>query len=439
MKIFTLIDKIYADSILKNSMHLIVTNFLSLVLGFFFWMIATRFYLPKEIGIISAILSSMLLISTLSTIGLPSAMTFYLPIYSKDANKIINSSLIISIIISVIFSLIFLFGIDTWAPDLKPVLGNLELTVIFIIATIMTTVSLLMAGIFTAGKRSSFQMIKENVFNTIKIFLLVLFAGFGAIGIFISWSVGLIASMVIGFILLYKLWKYIPNSFNFPINSIIKDMAKFSFGVYIAGIFSNLPKLIFPILIVGMISADSAGYFFIAMTVAGILYGIPESMVGPFIAESSDKEKFEKNIIKTIRFNLLLLIPGLILVIFFGKFVLNIFNPNYANNSFATLIILSMASIPTSFVVMFNMINGAQKKIMKMIVINIITSLSIIILSIPLMKIWNIEGIAIAYLITNTIMAVFIIFKTKNPMRLAIGSKGHIIKVDEIKEIDVRN
>jgi O-antigen/teichoic acid export membrane protein len=410
------LGKIYKDSLIKNSLQLIVTNFSSLILGFFFWMVATRLYNPGDIGIISAILSSMTLIASLSTIGLPAALTFYLPIYRQDAGKIINSCLIISIIISIIFSMIFLLSLML-APELKVALGDLKLSLIFIITSIVTTMSLLMSGMFVAGRRSSFQMAKENVFSIVKIFLLVLFSSLGAIGIFISWSFGLIIATIIGLYLLFKLWKYIPT---ISFDPIVKNMAHFSIGTYIAGIMGSFPRLVFPIIIVRMISADATGYFFIAMMIASVLSGVPESLVGPFLAESSDKSKFWDNVVNAIRLNITLLIPGLLGIIIFGKYILNIFNSNYADNSFNTTVILSIASVPMSFVTIFNMINNAQKKIMVTIKLNTIASIMVIITSIPLMKIWNIEGIAVAYLVTYTIISIYIIVRTENYTEFAL-------------------
>jgi len=386
--------------------------------------IASRYYTPNDIGIVSAILSSIFLISMISSIGLPMALTFYLPIYSKNANRIINTCLIIGIIISAIFSTIYILGVNIWAPELKPILSGLTSITIFIMTTIMTTISLLMNGMFTAGKKSSFNMIKENIFGFTKIFPLTLLVGSGAIGIFVSWGIGMIIAMITGFYLLFKSWKYKPM---FILDPTVKDMTTFSIGNYIAGIFYMLPKLIFPILIIDIISSESAGYFFIAMTIASLLYGIPEAVAGPFLAESSDKNKFWNNVNKVIKFNIYLLVPGLLLFMIFGKFVLNIFNPNYAENSFMTLIILSMASLPLSLVVIFNIIRSSQKRIMSIIKTNGTVAVMTIILSIPLMRIWNIEGIAISYFIANTMVATIIIFRMKNP----IESTLRLIKGDQ--------
>ncbi len=411
-----LIKNIHKDSLFKNSVYLMITIFTNLILGFFFWVIASKYYTPNDIGIISAILSSVSLISMISSVGFPTALLFYLPRVSKNSNKIIDSCLMVSIIISIIFSIIFIFGLDIWEPLLRPIFDSIELIAVFIIVTVMTTVSALMSGVFIAERKSSFAMIKENIFMLVKIFPLITFVGFGVIGIFISWCIGLLAATLIGFILLYITRKYTPK---FTIDPIIKNIARYSVGNYIAGIFNNLPKLLLPIMIVSLISAEHAGYFFIAMTMAGLLYGISQSISSSLLAESFKGDIWE-NVSKAVRFNLFLLIPGLLLFIIFGKFILNIFNPSYAENATTTLIILAMASVPLSAINIFTTVRNVQKKVGSTIKINVIVAIITLILAIPLMKILIIEGAALAYLIGNTVGAIIVIIRIKNPIEFTI-------------------
>lgn len=409
--------KIYKDSLLRNSVYLMTTNFSGLILGFLFWMIAAKYYTPNDIGIVSVILSSVSLISMISLIGFPMALMFYLPKNAKNANRMINSCLMVGIMISIIFSLIFILGLDMWSPSLVSTFDNLKYITIFIIVTIMTTVSTIISSAFTAGRRSSFHMVKENIFSIVKIFPLVLLIGSGTIGIFLSWSIGMVISVSIGFILLYKLWKYVPT---FTFDPIIKDMMKFSFGNYIAGIFFNIPRSVFPLMIINFISADAAGYFFVAVTISGLLYGITSSITNSFLSESSDENTFWDNVDKVIVFNIILLVPILLSIVIFGKFVLNIFNPGYADNSFTSLIILAAASIPMSIVTVFNVVRYTQKRIMTAIKIDGIVAAISIILSIYFIGIWGIEGVAMAYLAANTIVATIIIFRMKNPIEFIL-------------------
>lgn len=419
---------VYNDSLIKNAIYAIMTNFSSLALGFLFWMIAARYYTPGDIGIMSAALSGIFLIATISTIGLPTALTFYLPRYPKNANIMINSCLITSIIISIIFSLVSILNVQIWAPDLESITGRLELTVIFVITTVMITMSFLVSGIFTAGKRNSFHMIKENSLNIVRIFFIILLSGLGAIGFFISLIIGLIISMIIGFLLMFKLWKYKPT---LSFDPIIKKMAGFSVGNHIAGIFYNLPRFVLPIMVINFISTELTGYFFIAMTIASLLYGIPAAVSGPFLVESSDKDKFWNNVHKAIKFNIYILVPGLLVFMIFGKIVLNMFDPTYADNAWTTLIILSMVSIPQALIVIFSTVRSAQKRVTMTIIVNGIVATITFILSIPLMKMWSIEGAAISYLVANTIVAIAIIFRMENPIEFSI----RLIKGD--KECDI--
>ena len=411
-----MIRKLSKDSLIKNSIYLIMASFFSVIIGFFFWIIAARYYTQNDIGMTSAIISSMSLISIISLVGFPTALIFYLPRF-KDVNKIINSCIILSALISIILSLVFIAGLKIWAPDIEQIFNNLELILAFVIITTMVTISAIMSGSFTAGRRSSFHMFKENIFGIIKIFPLILFTGFGAMGIFLSWGLGLMIAITIGFILLNKLWKYSPS---LKFDPIIKNMAGFSAGNYVAGIFYSLPRMIFPIMILNLISSESAGYFFIAMTVAGLLYGISQSMSNSLLAESSNGEDLWKSVRKAIRLNLLLLIPGILLFIIFGKFVLNMFNHNYGENASTVLIILALASIPLSMINMFNTVRNAQKRVMSTVKINAIVAIITIILSIPLMKTTGIEGAALAYLIANTVGAIIVIIRMKNPIEFTL-------------------
>ena len=408
--------KILADSLLKNSIWLIIASFVSAFLGVIFWILASRYYNVQDIGIISAIFSATSLIASISMMGLPSALIYYLPRNIENNDKMINCSFLTCISISIIFSMIFLFGIDIFSPGLK-ILSDIKFGIFFLILTVVTTISGLIGGIFISRRRSSYSMLKDNLYHIIKIFSLVIFASLGILGMLISLSIGIIFSVIIGFILLYKTWRYIPK---LKFDPIIKTMTRYSLESYVAGILYISPKLILPIMIINILSPESTGYFYIAFTAAGLLYGISCSISTSLLAESFNKQKFEQNINKAIIFNILLLIPGILFFIFFGKFILNIFNPIYAQNATTTLIILSIASIPLSLINIYNGVRNSKNRIKSTIKMNFIVAILTIVLSAILMKTNNIEGIAIAFLISNIIGAVIVIHRIKNPINLTI-------------------
>ncbi len=414
------IRNVLTDPLIKNSTYLLVSSFSVAILGFFFWIIAARYYMPDDVGIASATLSGISLIIMISSIGLYKALFFYLPVEPNSANRRINSCLATNIATSTIFSLIFILGIDIWSPGLKTILNNLENILIFLTIVVTITISGLIGAALSAGGKSSYFMVKEMIYHSTKMFPLFILVGFGAVGILLSFGVGLILSTIIGFILLSKTWDYYPR---LTFDPIIKSMINFSAGNYIADILYNLPRLIFPIIILNLMSDTSAGYFYIAFTMAGLLYGIPQSISTSLLVESSDKEKLSSNIDKAIKFNLGLLIPGVLLFAIFGKLILTIFNPIYAENAFYTLIILSLTSIPLSLINIFNTVRNAQNRVYSLIKMNLLVATITISFSIFLIGI-GIEGLAISFLVANTIGAVIVAQRVKNP----IGYTMRLIK-----------
>jgi len=408
------ISAFFRDSLLKNAFYLMATNLTNLILGFIFWVIAARYYSPHDIGTISAVLSSVFLIAMISSLGFPTALLFYLPKDGKNADRIINSCIIASIAASIIFSSIYIFGIDIWTPALGSMFGSLEYDLIFIAVTIFSTVSALISSAFTAGKRSSFHMTKETLFGAVKILPLPLLAGFGAMGIFISWGIGLVLALIMGFLLLSIVWKgYLPRP---ALDPVIKSMAGYSAWNYLSGLLNSLPRLVLPIMIVNLISPESTGFFFIAMMVAGLLYGIPQSISSSLLAETSDGAQLWDKVNKAIRFNAALVIPGFFIFIIFGKFVLNLFNPSYAQNASTTLIILAAASLPLSVNTIFTGVRNSQKNVKSVLKINFAISVITFVFALPFIKLWGINGAATAFLFANMACAITVIYRMGKPV-----------------------
>ncbi len=404
--------KIYNDSLVKNFLYLMATNFLNLILGFFFWIIVARYYTPDEVGTTSALLSSMSLISMISTLGFQTSFIFYLPRDRINASRIINSCMTSSIVASLFFSFIFISGLNIWAPPLKSILDDLEFVMLFVTVTTVTTISGHISSAFIAGRRSSFHMTNQILFGFFKIVPLQVFSVFGAMGIFMAWGLGVMIAVAIGFFLLSLVWKgYFPT---LMLDPIIKRMAGYSVGNYLAEIFSTLPKLVLPIMIVNLVSAESTGFFYIAMMIGGLLYGIPQSISNSLLAESSDGGELLLKVKKSIKLNAAILIPGVLFFLFFGKFVLNLFNPLYAENASITLLILTIASFPVSINTLFTAVRNAQKRVSSVVKINAAIAAITLAFALPFVRSAGIEGAAFAFLAANSLAAIVVAYKMRN-------------------------
>ena len=168
------------DPLLKNSIFIMLTSITSAGFGFIFWMLAAKLYPAGDVGIATALISSMGLLVLLSRFGLDFSIIRFFP--GADKSRIFSTSAIITTSFAVIFGVIFIAGVDTFSPELCLLKSprNAALFLIFLAANSVTALT----GIsFIAIRKAAFQFLQSIIVGSRIVFLIPLIT-LGAIGIF---------------------------------------------------------------------------------------------------------------------------------------------------------------------------------------------------------------------------------------------------------------
>jgi len=320
--------KHYRDPLFKNSYFLMGNIFLFSGVGFLFWIIAARFYSPAEIGIGSTIISTTSFFSIFSLIGLDISLIRYLP-DEKDKVSMINSSFLLTAIISLLISIIFILGTSIWSPALDILKKNYILGLFFIFFTIFASLSTLQISIFIAFRHSKYSFY-QSIINISKVILLPLLTFFGVFGLYSAFGITYILTFIWG----NKYIQKIHSSYQFTPKIdiiIVKKMFFYSLGNYLANILIYFPNYILPLMLLNILGSTITGYFYIAWTLSSVLLTISGSVSRSLLAEGSlTPENNQKNILKSLKFTFVILIPLIILIILFGKYFLLLFGKDYA-------------------------------------------------------------------------------------------------------------
>ncbi len=150
------------DPLFKNAYFLMLSSVTSAGSGFFFWLIAARFYSAEEVGLASAIIAAMGFISMLSILGFDIGLIRYLP-DERDKREMINSCFTITALIALLLSIIFLCGLNIWSPALLILKDNILFSMIFIIFTAFGSLSVLQANVFVAFREAKYSFIQGLV------------------------------------------------------------------------------------------------------------------------------------------------------------------------------------------------------------------------------------------------------------------------------------
>jgi O-antigen/teichoic acid export membrane protein len=402
--------KLMSDSLCKNSIFLMLSTGVMAVFGFVFWIINARLYSPEQVGLATTLISVMTLISNFSLLGLGNGLIRYLPT-SNRKNQKINTVITLVALTSFNFSVIYLVGINFFSPSLAFIQRNALFAGLFISFIVFTAIAALIDNIFIAYRSTVYVLIKNTLFSITKIILPLFLISLGAFGIFTSIGVAIIVSVLLSIVfLVYRFnYKIIPTVDKI----VIKRIFRFSLGSYIAGFIGSLPQMILPILITNSLGPKFSAYFYMDTMIANLLYIIPMSVSQSLFAEGSYSETQLRALFqKAIRITALILTPAIIIVFFFGNHILMAFGTAYSDEGALLLKLLSLSAIFISINYIGASLLNIKHKIRSLILINIVGAVTLLILSIVLMK-QSLLGIGIAWITAQTIASLLILMLIK--------------------------
>ena len=373
-------------------------------------MVVARFYTPYEVGVASAIISAVYFLSLLSMLGLDVAIIRFLP-RAQQPVELINSCLTLNGLIALAVGGIFIAGLSLWSPALIFVRENAVFILAFLLFAFSWTLSGTIGAIFIAKRRAEFNLAKNTIISLLKIplpILMVLF--FHAFGIVSSWGIaaGIAVTICLFFFLprVQDSYKPVPN-----LNlNIVKNIWKYSVGNYFASILAAIPSFILPLMIVNLLSGQQNAYFYIAWTIASILFSIPFAASQSLFAEGSHfEDKLRINANKAIRFAFVLLVPATILVVVLGKWLLLLFGASYSSHALTLLWILGSSSIFVGINSIYYTILLVRHRIRELLVLRGLITIAVLVTSAIIMPAMGIVGIGYAWLGAQALVSIYVV------------------------------
>ena len=394
-----------------NALHLLINYVVTEAIGFVFWMVATRIYTAENVGLGSAAISATQLLAMISLLGMNMALVRFLTDAGEKANELINSCLTIGGFAAMIAGVVFLLGVGVWSPALILILQNGIYFAAFVIFSMATTVLSMFNHIFIADRRSGFVTIQNTIASMLKVGLVIILFLFGdSFGVFNASGIAILISILIGyFVLLPKIRPGYHASF-----VIRKDIVKKIFNFSLLNYFSNLlwetPRLILPIMVLNLLSAEQNAYFYIAWALAGILRAIPMAVSLSLFAEGSyDAKLLNATIWRSLKIILILLLPAVALMLAMGDKLLLLFGRSYSQYGTNLLWLMAIAALPVAVNYMYIAVKRIEKRLKGVLLLTTFVAIVTLGLSWVLLPQMGLPGAGVAWLIAQGIAAVVIV------------------------------
>jgi len=316
-------------------------------LGFVFWTALANTRPAEAIGLASGLLSVASLLGGIANLGFGFALIRYLPGEPRGTPRfvLLNTSYTLSGAAGLIVAGCFLLLADWFAPALSHLVGTLAGAVLLVLLVIAGAWNALTDQILTAYRHGVLLLAKNLLAGFIKIPLALFILTSAVVGIGQSVTVSMF--VVIGLVVVVGLPRlergYRPRAF-IGARSVPRLLA-FALPNHVASWLWESPKHLLPILVLNRFGADANAAFYIAWTIAALVYMVGGALSRSLFAEAAhDPTAIPRYLFKAAATAFLAQALALIGIALFGRMVLGLFGEFYADQSLEALVILSAAA-----------------------------------------------------------------------------------------------
>ncbi len=402
---FNKIARLAKDPLYRNSFFMAFTSVFNAGCGFFFWMIAARLYTVEEVGLATALISSLGLVILFSRLGFDFSIIRFFS--SNDKAKVFGTSLVITTIASVLVGAIFILQIELVSPSLA-FLKEPFYAFAFLFIAVMNSVSAITGNAFVADRKADHYLF-QNIFMALRIPLLIPLAFLGSFGIFGSVGLSFLVASFFALIALRRSIRVIRPVLD--VNFFRKSL-RFSSWNYGSNILSTAPTLFLPLMVLKMLGEAEAANYYIAFAIGSLVLTIPQSLGTSLFVEGSHGEGLKKSVMRAGVASLALLVPTVLVIFLFGDRLLGLLKGEYVD-AFDLLRVLVLSSFLVSVYSLFIPIQNVRMKVESILKLNVLRCFLLLGLSYALIQEYGIIGVGYGWMITYVAIDLIIAWVAK--------------------------
>lgn len=371
----------FATPLLINGYALVANVGLTSILGFAFWMIATRLYSQEQVGLAAAVISLMTTISVLTQLNLTTFLYRYLPKVHPSSNPqaMIMKAYTIVAIVTAIVALIFAFGVGSVAEPMELLRDHKSVMALFVVSTVAWSVFALQDATLSGLRLSVLVPIKNIAYAVVKIVLMVLFT-FTALpplgGVYLAWVLPLFPVL---FLVNFAVSKRVPEKIQAASGDSefeLRNLVRFLGWDYIGTIAMTSAIGLATLMVTAAAGAASTASYHLAWTLAYSVFLVANSMSVSLIAEgAANPERLKSLIADTLCHTLLLVLAAVVAMALAAPQIMGLFGQAYATEGGAVLRILALSCIPWSVTTIYIAAKRAQGRTRSVAIVQTVTFL----------------------------------------------------------------
>lgn len=405
----------------RNAYALMLSAGVTSALGVVYWVVAARLYSSEAVGRNSALISAMTLLSGLSQLNLRSFLTRFIGRAGRGTRHLVLGTYAACSATTLLVCAIFVWNIGWWSPGLSFIAASPLLAAGFVVATLAWGIFVLQDSTLTGLRQAFWVPVENGAFAIGKLVLLVLIAASVAdYGIFVSWTVPLVLSLIPINVLIFG--RLVPRheaeTADRSLDMTVPQVVRFVGTDYIGGLFSLVASAWLPIIVHDQVGGTMTAYFYqpwlIAASLQIVVVNLAASMTVEAAADESKVWAYGRAVLRQAAF---ILLPIVGVVLLGAPWILRVFGPDYAREGGGLLRLLALAVLPNVVTVLFISLARVQRRMLELIAIQATLCVGALALSAFALPRYGITGIGYAWLASQTAVACVLLVRHRRLFR----------------------
>lgn len=395
-----------------SSVLLVAATAVTAVLGYVYWTLAARTVSPNSVGYATALVSAMVLVGEVSSMGLGFGMAYALPGAGHRWSAIVNSALLLVGLAAAALSLIFISGAALLRLRLGEIVHTPLLLTVFVITCTLWAMSLVFDHILVVERTASLLLIRQSLAALARLALapLALFSAVvdSGFALFAVWGASVLLSCAPAatlFAFHSPLHRHLGPALDI---SSVWQILPLSAKNYAFAITSMLPYLLLPIIVSNILSFEHNAYYYTSFMITNLFLSMIHATNFTLFSHNAASGDLEPRKFNRILIGMYAFVgPAVLLLIGARELILAMFGPAYVEHGSTLLLWLALLAFPKTLTELYTTERRIRREFRAAFALVAFCSLGTLALTPFLLLSIGLPGVGVAYVSTFAAAAVY--------------------------------
>lgn len=382
-------------------------------LGVVFWAGASRLYSPRQLGEDAALISAMILLSTVAQLNLSMGIPRLLPQVRQRRWRPVLAAYTVTAALGTAVTTGFVVLVPRASEGFAFLHHDPALGLALVGAVVLWNIFALQDAVLTSARWAIAVPVANGLFGLLKVALMVWLArGFNAHGVFVAWLVAMVLlllpvnGLIFGWVLpSRRRGQEEPLATSLPLGDR-RGVVRYLATDYGAALLSQGSTALLPLLVIGVLGGAENGYFYTAFLITSAVGALAHSLSTSLVVEGAyDEADLMSLARRSVARYAKIVAPAVAVAIVGAPLLLAPFGAGYADHGTTLLRLLLAGTFPQALITMYLGVERVRARVNRILAAEAATVVMIITGALLGMRWHGLVGLGWAWLVAQTIVA----------------------------------